>query len=166
MYVIYGLVDKEGQVYYVGHTKDIKDRVRCHKKDYKNENRNHYNYPVYKHIRDNNLEINYVILEEKINEEDKRKKEREWYQKYDNLCNVDTPNRSKKEYQKEYYEENKETIKEYRENNKEKISEYNKEYREKNKETIKANKNQLWTCEICNKQLHGHRSRHLKLHNN
>ena len=160
MYVIYGLVDKEGQVFYVGHTKDIKERIKGHGVRCFNDNSNNTNYPVYKHIRENNIEIKYVILEENITEEDKSKKEREWHDKYNDLCNQVIPDRS----WKEYYQENKEKIaeyqKEYRENNKERIKEKDKQYYEKNREK----RRQPWTCEICNKQLHGHRSRHLKLH--
>jgi hypothetical protein len=43
----------------------------------------------------------------------------------------------KKEYGKEYYENNKEHIKEYQENNKDHIKEYRKEYYENNKEQTK-----------------------------
>ena len=53
-----------------------------------------------------------------------------------------------KEYQKQYYQKNKEKLKEkrkeyqkqYREENKEKLKEYDKQYRETNKEQIKENK--------------------------
>ena len=44
---------------------------------------------------------------------------------------------NKKQYQKEYYEKNKDKIKEYYEKNKDKIKEVKKEYREKNKDKIK-----------------------------
>ena len=43
----------------------------------------------------------------------------------------------RKEYSKEYYEQNKERIKEYQEQNKERIKEYSKEYYGQNKERIK-----------------------------
>ena len=41
---------------------------------------------------------------------------------------------SRAEYQKEYYQKNKERLKEYRQKNKERIAEYDKEYKQKNKE--------------------------------
>ena len=149
MYVIYALIDKEDRVYYVGQTNDIKQRIRQHRYSCNNENHNNYNCKVYDYIRENNLEINYTVLEENITEEDKYKKEREWYGKFENLCNVDTPNRS----YKEWYQDNKEQI-----------AEFKSKWYQENKERLAEKNRQPWTCEICNKQLHGHRSRHLKLH--
>ena len=43
---------------------------------------------------------------------------------------------SRAEYQKEYYQKNKERLKEYRQKNKERIAECGKEYRKENKERI------------------------------
>ena len=135
MYVIYGLVNKDNQVYYVGHTCDIKGRISQHKSCCYNQN-DHYYLPVYKFIRDNNLEINYIVLEENISEEDKYKKEREWYEKYENLTNKCVPGRTTKEYR----DDNKEKIIEYKKEyyviNKEKLSEQRKEYYEEHKEQI------------------------------
>ncbi len=90
------------------------------------------------------------------------KKEGEYIR--NNKClNRNIPNRTKKEYNKEYNEQNKEKIKQYRENNKEKIAQYKKEYREKNnlKEKITCN----CGCIVVKKNLARHQktSKHIKL---
>ena len=51
--------------------------------------------------------------------------------------------RDRKEYKKEYYENNKEHIKEYRENNKEHKKEYDKEYRQ-TEQGRKVNRIKMW----------------------
>ncbi len=57
----------------------------------------------------------------------------------------------RKEYKKQYYQDNKEYIinyqKEYRDNNKEDINKKKAEYREKNKEEINKKKAEKITCE-------------------
>jgi len=94
-----------------------------------------------------------------------------WYIENNNCINKVIPTRTKKEkknYNKEYYEENKEKKKEYRQDNKEKIKEYqkehNKKYYQENKEKIIEKKNKYYqenkdkinekrketiTCDIC-----------------
>jgi hypothetical protein len=66
------------------------------------------------------------------------------------------------EYQKNYYEENIEEIrkqkKQYREENKEEIQKYNKNYRDENKQKI----NQKHTCYCGGKYTATHKNRHLK----
>ena len=81
--------------------------------------------------------------------------------------------RTKKEYNKKYYENNKdyykEYLKQYRENNKEYIQEYNKEYRENNKELIKELKKnwyeknkEKFNCECGGKYIFQNKEQHCK----
>jgi hypothetical protein len=70
--------------------------------------------------------------------------------------------RTKKEYGKEYRENNKEDIKEYRETNKEHNKEYIKEYRETNKEKINEKRSEKFDCDCGGKYTQNHKARHLK----
>jgi len=76
--------------------------------------------------------------------------------------NTHITGRSKKEYSKEWRENNKEKIKnydkEYREDNKEKIKDYKKEYYEVNKEKI----NEKFNCDCGGCYAFRNKARHLK----
>ena len=91
------------------------------------------------------------------------------YNDKDNYRYITMPN----EYNKEYYENNKdyykEYLKQYRENNKEYIQEYNKEYRENNKELIKELKKnwyeknkEKFNCECGGKYIFQNKTQHFK----
>jgi hypothetical protein len=136
---------------YVGHTTNFKQRKSLHKQNCNNPNSKKYNFKVYQIIRDNGGWNNWsMILVENYPCDDvlqARARERYWYELFNCKLNSDVPNRSKKEYQKIYNE-----------NNKEKIAEKCKEYYENNKEIIK----QIITCE-CGKQFQNcKKARHLK----
>ena len=109
-----------------------------------------------------------IILLEKINldSRDELKAKEGYYIRTLNCVNKYIPDRTQKEWGKEYYINNKDYIdkrnKEYREANKEKLSEYHKQYREDhlehkkevnkaykeaNKEKIKEKKTQPFLCE-------------------
>jgi hypothetical protein len=172
-YTVYKIVLEDGHEY-VGSTSDLKQRIRAHISDCYNENKTGYKYPLYKHIRNNNLKFdknNFVVLEqvENINKTDARMIE-EKYRKQRviqggnvlNACMAFRTEEEDKEYYKEYskerYTQNKDKIlekkKQYRIKNREKILEKNKQYRIKNREK--------YTC-ICGSTLTKHsKARHEK----
>jgi DNA repair exonuclease SbcCD ATPase subunit len=126
---------------YVGHTTDFNNRKRCHKSHCINSNDKSYNYKVYQYIRDNGGWNNWSMIEiEKYPCADEREataRERYWCEYFKADLNSQLPNRSLKEYQKQYRDQNKEQIKQYIEQNKDRIKEYYKQYREQNKDRIK-----------------------------
>ena len=162
---------------YVGSTTNFKHRKYSHKNCCINENNNKYNSNVYQFIRTNGGWDNWSMIEvEKCNAVDKRdleKRERYWLETLKATLNKQIPTRTRKEWGKEYYIDNKEKIKEYRENNKENLKKYEKEYFVNNKESIKKkhklyrqdNKekiNKNFICECGGKYQHQSKSRHIK----
>ena len=180
---------------YVGSTTCMRRRKNQHKTNCNNEKRKAYNYNVYKFIREHGGWDNFdIVLVEKVNVNDGnelRKEERKWIEQLNATLNCSIPSRTRKEYKKEYYENNKDKIKdkskenyennkdkraekmkEYYENNKEKILEYHKEYHknnkeskkeyyEKNKKLIAEKLKQKVECPICNSII---TKQHLKRH--
>ena len=162
-------IDDEKLVY-VGHTTNFDKRKIAHKSDCKNDNGKHYNLKVYQMIRENGGWEKFLMLEvEKYPCNDRREADRrenevikelkssmntinsfrtqdeitEYKKEYD--TNYYEENKEKiQEQKKEYYEENKpkiqEQVKKYRENNKTKIQEQKKKYRENNKTKIQEQK--------------------------
>ena len=143
-------VDDEKLVY-VGHTTCFDKRKTKHKSNCKNDNDKHYNYKVYQMIRENGGWDMFKMIEvEKYPCNDRREAERRENEVMKELkasMNMRKSFRTKdeiteyhKEYDTNYYEENKpkiqEKVKKYRENNKTKIKEKSKEYRENNKTKI------------------------------
>ena len=131
MYKIYKIVDNTNGNIYIGiTTQTLKQRLACHKslKDCSSR----------AIIKNGDYKI------ELIEETDDKTRERYWIENTDCVNRI-IPGRTKKEYNKEYRENNREKIKEWRENNKEKakeyyennkesISQYHKKYRENNRE--------------------------------
>ena len=157
--IIYGLVDKNNVIFYVGSTTDFNNRKKTHK-----FNSKYSNIKVYKYIREDlngifNIkvikQIDYecditeieqccidflrqngiVLYNEKraFGRDIEKLKETEKKYKKNNKTKI-------KERQKKYYEENIEKKKEYYNKNKEQIKEYYNENKNKNK----------YTCLICN----------------
>ena len=125
---------------YIGSTTNFTRRKCEHKKSCNNEKHKAYNFNVYRFIRENGNWSNWdMVLVEEVSCETKlelHKIEREYIEKLGATLNSSIPTRT----QKEYREDNKEYDKEYYENNKEKKKEKSKEYYEKNKEKIKEKK--------------------------
>jgi hypothetical protein len=129
---------------YVGHTTNFDKRKNQHKTSCNNENNKSYNCYVYQFIRDNGNWNNWEMIEiELYSCENKRQaetRERYWLETLGATLNQVIPTRTKQEYQKEYYHENREILnekhKEWYEANKEQISEYQKDYQ---KEYYEAN---------------------------
>ena len=109
----------------------------------------------------------YATLE-KIEYEDKfelKNRERWWIE--NNECvNKSIPNRTQKEYMKEWYEANKDKIAEkqktYNDKNKEKIAEQKKQYYAENKDKIEKYKKEKITCDCGCVVRRQHLARHKK----
>ena len=130
---------------YVGSSANMKKRRTNHKNNCHNENRPKHNYKIYKTIRENGGWSNWKIVEFATRDNITRREAERIEEEYRVQIKADMNDRraflspeQKKEYKKEYYENNKEKIneqkKEYYENNKEKIKEYHKEWYENNPE--------------------------------
>ena len=109
-----------------------------------------------------------IILLEYINAQSKDEltaKEAEYIKNY-KCINKYLPfrtNEERKEYIKEYYENNKDKFKEYYENNKDNIQKIKKIYYDKNKNRINAIKKTHYICDICNgNYTHNNRAEHYK----
>ena len=150
--VVYKICCKDPEIkdIYVGSTTNFKRRMSNHKTNCNNEKNKHYNYPVYRFIRDhggfNNwsvVKIRDVVCKDKYELVAEERKE---FEKLGATLNRQYPQRSQKEYieenkekidnyKQEWYEENKEEIlekrKEYYDEKKEEILEYHKEYYQK-----------------------------------
>jgi len=135
--------------FYIGSTiKKLFDRQAKH--NYR-LNQNKDKYKLYEECRKNNItKITCELIEEKEieNKEEIRLLEEEYIEKLNPTLNsrlayTGLIGLTKKEYDKEYYDKNKEQEKykerkkEYTENNKERIKQKQKEYRENNKEKYK-----------------------------
>ena len=95
-YYIYCLHNDDLPEYYVGHTKDLKERIRCHKKDSKK-----INYKVYKYINDNGGMNNFkmeVLDEVYCNLQEAAKLERYYTELLGATLNSNVPGRTHKEY--------------------------------------------------------------------
>ena len=131
MYKIYKIVDNTNGNVYIGKTKQkyLCKRISGHRTDYKRE----------KLCSSREIIKNGDYRVELIEETEDETRERYWIENTD-CINKQIPNRTRKEYRKEYYEDNKDIIieknKEYYQNNKDIIIEKKKEYRENNKDII------------------------------
>ena len=116
---------------YIGSTTNFRERKHNHRQTCNNENNRDYNLKVYKYIRENGGWDNWIMLEiEKYpcndkREAEKREEEIRLERKAQLNSNKAFVAETKEEYNKNYYEENKEEIKEYY-----------KKYREENKEYL------------------------------
>jgi hypothetical protein len=132
--------DPEIKDCYVGSTTDHNSRKSAHKSNCNNENVKHYNYPVYRYIRDTGGWENwdFVLLEDYPCRTKKQLniRERYWFEKLGAKLNDKYPERNAKEW----HQDNKEHMKEYRKENKEKIAKRMKEWEEKNKDKRKEKK--------------------------
>jgi hypothetical protein len=122
--------------YYIGSTNDLKRRIKQHKSACHNEKERHYNFPLYKFIRDAE-EKNGFVFDKKAfdiqaliwrgNKDFVHKIEKEVWLEYKNkgfnMLNVASPYQTEEE-QKTYNRARKKT---------EKYKEYNKAYYEKRK---------------------------------
>ena len=145
--IIYVLKCKDDNIIeeYIGSTINFIERKSNHKKACNNEKNKDHNQLKYKFIRNNGGWNNWIMLEvEKYPCNDKREAEkREEEIRVERKAKLNSCKafgaETKKEYNKLWYEENKEYIKE---RNKQYYQEYKEEYKHKR-----------WICVICNKEL-------------
>jgi hypothetical protein len=138
--IIYKIVCKDINVkeFYVGSTTNFNRRKQEHKHTCNNPNSKNYNVKLYKLIRETQGWVNWdMVLVEKYDCNDKlelHKQERYWIETLGATLNVKIPYRSK-----------------------ERKKEYNKEYMENNKDKIRKQRNVYGShkvkCEICNTEM-------------
>lgn len=148
--IIYKICCKDPTItdVYVGHTTDLIKRRHAHKCSCCNPDNKGCNLYIYQFIRDNGGWDNWdVIMIEECNlnnHNEALKKERWWLDELKATLNKYIPSRTFEEWNKDYYQKNKDKIKdknkEYRENNKDKNKDKNKEY---NKQWYENNKGKI-----------------------
>lgn len=145
---------------YVGHTTNLKERIRCHRKSCNNPNDTKHNYKVYRFIRSMGGWDNWslILIETKScdNKYEATKEEFNFYNIYISTLNTQTPTQTKKEWNENIYnekrrkkynenieEKNKILIqnKKYVLNNEKKIKEYKQKNYQQNKEKLLENYN-------------------------
>jgi hypothetical protein len=149
---------------YVGSTTDFTKRKYGHKSDCANINRKHYNFKVYKFIRDNgdwhNWSMVLIEMYPCTNHLESLQRERYWCENLNATLNSVVPSRTKQEYDKEYNVDHKDHLteksKKYRETHKEHI----KQYRKANQEQINNNQNTVIYCECGHSYTRVNKSRH------
>ena len=132
--IIYKIHCEDVPEIYVGSTCNFNDRRYNHKSSCNNENNNAYNLKVYQFIRDyggwENWSMSIIDVANLETKLQKLELEREWIDKLGATLNSEVPGRTHKEYKKEWYEDNKESVaekmKEWYELNKVKVAEKNK----------------------------------------
>jgi len=163
---IYRMYSNDKQLNYYGKTTQrVYDRIKTHRNCYKRWKNGNGTFTSSYLVIDTD-DWDYMVVERVEYEHDYelKNKERDWVET--NECvNKQMPNRSKKEYDEAYYEQNKEQLKEqskqYRETNKEHIKERRKQYYQaKQKETVNCDCG--WVGNRHNLPRHLKSKRHLK----
>jgi len=150
-YIFYKIVCEDCPDYiYIGSTKSYRSRKNQHKTACNNINSKIHNLNLYQKIREYGGWDNWNMI--RIDEANEltftqaRIKEEELRLKYNGNLNsrkayiTEEEAKERKEYQKEYYQNNKEKKREYHQNNKEDILEKKREYYLNNKEKIQEYK--------------------------
>ena len=160
--IIYKLVCNDLSVkdLYVGHTTDFTNRKKLHKSCCLNSSDSRHNSKVYKVMRENGSWYNWTMIEiEKYpckDENEARARERFWYEELQATLNSQCPILNvgeRKQYEKNYYEKNKDQIKGYE-----------KDYYVRNKDYLQQK--HKCKCGGCfttvNKSTHSKTKKHLK----
>ena len=125
---------------YAGHTTEFTKRKWGHKTCCHNKNSKNHNLKIYQTIRENGGWANWSMIEiEKyqcVDGNEAGARERYWYEQLNANMNMQTPNRSQKEYQNDKKDIISEYKKQYDNDNKKILSENNKQYRNDNKEIL------------------------------
>ncbi len=145
---------------YIGHTKNMQQRIRDHRCSCTNSRKREYQQKKYQYIRDNGGWENWEMLEiEKCdNEEEAILVEKYLYDLLKPTLNTFRPYRSPEENKKLHYEQ---CIR-WRSENPERNRELNKKCREKNKDKYNAKKSATVTCECGLQSRYGDMARHRK----
>ena len=146
--IIYKLVHKE-DIYdeniYIGHSTNMVQRKRQHKKCCCNPNNKEYNDKKYQYIRENGGWDKWdMILVEKYSckcSAEAVARERYWIKELKATLNTREPGRTKKEWREANRDKLAEYQNEYREANREKLLEQKKEYHQANREKLNEKKN-------------------------
>ena len=172
VFYIYKIKD----INYIGSTDNIKLRTNQHKSSCYNENSKKYNYLIYQHIREKQMNIELKILfcyKKKCSKRIQRLIEQFYINEYNSINDglnsnyaftnkkecCKRYNEKNKEKAKLYYEKNKARKKKYYEDNKERKKEYDNKYYQSNKEK----KLQKIICPKCNSLIAKNNfTRHLK----
>ena len=157
-YIIYKIYNPDCDYVYVGSTRNMAVRKKCHKSNCNNVNSPKYNYKVYKKIRENDGWENwYMIPIEVMDNVTKLEAEmREDVYRVDLNATMNSNRAScggitRQEYYKQYTIDNKETIQEHK-----------KKHYQYNKETILTQAKQKITCECGGYYTYTHKSQHIK----
>jgi hypothetical protein len=133
---------------YVGSTTDFIRRKNEHKNTCINSNNKNTNLKIYQIIRNNGNWENWTMIQIEeypcTNGNEARARERYWFEQLNAMLNTQHPNRSKKEYGKEFYKNNKDKINEYNKTNTDKIKERRQKWYESNKDKIAYQKKEQY----------------------
>ena len=114
-FYIYCLHNDDLPEYYVGHTTDLKERIRCHRKRCEKLDSIPAHSKLYKYIRINGGFDNFkleVLYETYCDIEEAIKLERYYTELLGATLNTQVPGRTLKEYWQVYYKKNKDNISE------------------------------------------------------
>jgi hypothetical protein len=138
---IYKLYSKKTDNIYIGSTYlTLKERLRCHFKDYERYLKNNNNYITsYEILKYDDCKIELIVDYPCDSKKDLEKEEGK-YQKILNCVNKLVAGRTRQEYRQDNIDKYKEYYKQYYENNKENITDYHKQYYQNNKDKIKNNR--------------------------
>jgi len=155
-------LDKEIKDIYIGSTVDLMQRISEHKHHCKNSNSPKHNYKVYTFMREHggwdNWRIDIELLTTGYDKEIRLEMEQNYIDCLKPQLNTQNAKCDRKEYEKQYYLDNKEKFKEHARSDKRK--EYEKEYRLNNREKINV-KSKCPDCGI--EMLKYSISRHIRL---
>ena len=133
---IYSIRSYQTDEIYIGSTYGtLRQRLYQHKHNYMgylNETTNYVS--SFEIVKFDDVYIELVETHENVNKMELQRHEGECIRRTEKCVNKQIAGRTKKEYNEEYYNENKDKIKEYYNENIEKIKEYHKEYYNDNKE--------------------------------
>jgi len=138
LYYIYGIFNEDYPGTYIGHTKDLEQRLKDHKKRAKTKN-----FKVYKTMREIGGQWKMEVLETHECSKKYAKERERFYIELIGDLNKQTPNRTDEEYREDNKERIAECSKIWYENNKERSAETHKIWYEKNKEK-RAETNKTW----------------------
>jgi len=151
-YYVYKLFNPDCPEFYIGSTKNMGSRIRCHKSRCNNEYDSNHSFKVYQYIRSNGGfdSWQFEVLEHirnSINTKELYDVERKYIEQLKPSLNCFIPNRTKGEY----YQDNRETIRANQ-----------TQYRQDNKELLLSNKKQKHQCPCGGRYTTGSKARHFK----
>jgi len=161
---VYAIRSHSTDKIYIGSTiETLSSRMAKHRYDYKN-NKGLSSSEI---LKFNDYYIELLCDFPCDRKEQLDKKEGEYIRQYKDKCvNRYIPGRTKKEYDEENYQNNKEHItvchNQYYQNNKQTIAEQKKQYYNNNKAEISEKRNQKYTCECGGKYTNINKTKHNK----